>query len=400
MKRASPCVRSLVGGRWVASQPDLGGRLIRAAAQGSVLRVRLGVEEEGSKFVFGARESLPDHRHRLVAWRVAWSQEFTYKDALRAVRRGRRQHGMEGEHAGKSHHRNDGLHHRPDAEGVLHADVVILLEHPEPDVVEVRKHQAAGGDRQHEQLGRHARTRDGGQHDPGGGDGRHRGRTKRQAQQGGSEPAQPERRHRQCASGLLDGSRDTPVHKNLFEGAAAGDDESDHRHARYGRADAAHQRVHVSPAPQSENRHRNHRAGEKSHCGIAEEPHCPAGGSVGEPGQARQRSAEHQPHRREQADQAHAHTGGIRRHGPLRIKQHGRWRSLHGTAEPLEHGPRQQCRRRRQDQPIKQGQIRVRPEEGGNGHRRGMRRQQSMRRGQRGRKRNSQIKQRQIPRMR
>src|SRR5690606_15540064 len=90
-------------------------------------------------------------RARRRARRQAWDEEERRQAALAAYLG--LQDGIEGQHAEQADDSDDRLHDRPRLQGLGEREVEVLLEDPEPAVVDVRQGQAAGADAQHEQVG-------------------------------------------------------------------------------------------------------------------------------------------------------------------------------------------------------------------------------------------------------
>src|SRR5258705_61247 len=82
------------------------------------------------------------------------------------------------------------LDHRPGCERLRHAHIQVFLHEPEATVVDVRRNERSGADRDDEQLlvdARHAAEER--RHDARGGGYRHRGRSDGEPQQGSKDPA-------------------------------------------------------------------------------------------------------------------------------------------------------------------------------------------------------------------
>jgi hypothetical protein len=177
---------------------------------------------------------------------------------------------MKEESACQPDHGHDGLHDGPDLKCLFDGHVVVFLEHPEADVVEVRKHQAAGGSCDDKQLRRHPGVRHQGHDDPGGRDCRHGGRAHGQPHQRGRSPGEQDGGEVCMGGDVLDGVPRSAIDQNLFERSTRGDNQDHHRDAGGRGSDALHEGVHAAAPPQSERVERHQNREQKRHVGIAQ----------------------------------------------------------------------------------------------------------------------------------
>ena len=374
-------------------------------------RAPLGIQERHFQGDPLAPEDLADGRHGLVAGGVALvirvhiedsggrrrirDGRSRLQDRRRRLRDGRPDEQIQNQNSGESDYGDDRLHHGPDHECLFHAHVVVLLEHPESDVVEVREHQASGGCGDDQEFRRDAAAGDQGKHDASGGDGRNRSRTQRESKQCRHAPGEQNGREVHLRCGVFDRVARPAIQQHLFESAAGGYDQDHHRHASRAGSNAFHEIFHISAAPGAERVEARQHGHEECNVRIAQEFRDARKKAAGLPGYGNDRARQHQYHRYERGEQADTQTGQLVAAELARRVQSFRGHVSEFAEKEREHRPGQQSGRRRQNQTVEQCQVGVGLVHDGDRRRRWVRRQIAVCNRQRRRKRNSQVHQRQ-----